>query len=129
MQSSSVVVGLGIIAVQQGLLSTTDVIPIVIGSNIGTTSTALFASFSMGAIARKAAQANLIFNTLGVLAILPFMTMFAVGVVDAFGDNEMAVATAHLLFNLGVGAIGFAIIRPVARLLNPPTTNATTNGN
>lgn len=119
LQSSSVVVGLGIIAVQQGLLTTTDVIPIVVGSNIGTTSTALFASLGMGTIARKAAQANLLFNTLGVLLILPFLGGFSAFVVDAFGDNEMAVATAHLLFNLGVAAVGFVVLNPVARLLGP----------
>lgn len=119
LQSSSVVVGLGIIAVQQGLLTTTDVIPIVVGSNIGTTSTALFASLGMGAIARKAAQANLLFNTLGVLLILPFLGSFSGFVVGAFGDNDMAVATAHLLFNLGVAAVGFVVLKPIARFLGP----------
>ena len=119
LQSSSVVVGLGIIAVQQGLLTTTDVIPIVVGSNIGTTSTALFASLGMNPIARKAAQANLLFNVLGVLLILPFLGGFSSFVVETFGDNDMAVATAHLLFNLGVAAVGFLIIKPTARFLGP----------
>ena len=120
LQSSSVVVGLGIIAVQQGLLTTPEVIPIVIGSNIGTTSTALFASLGMSTVARRAAVANLLFNTLGVLLILPFMGQFADFVVSTFGDNDMAVATAHLLFNLGVAAMGFMIIRPLSRILCPP---------
>ena len=122
LQSSSVVVGLGIIAVQQGLLTTPEVIPIVIGSNIGTTSTALFASLGMSLVARRAAVANLLFNTLGVLLIIPFMGQFADFVVSTFGDNDMAVATAHLLFNLGVAGMGFMIIRPMSRILRPPTS-------
>lgn len=119
LQSSSVVVGLGIIAVQQGLLTTADVIPIVIGANIGTTSTALVASLSMSVVARRAALANLVFNSVGVLLILPFMVSFADFVVGTFGDNDMAVASAHLLFNLGLAAVGFLILKPVARILEP----------
>jgi len=126
LQSSSVVVGLAIIAVQTGLLTTTDVIPIVIGSNIGTTSTALFASLSMGVLARRAALANLMFNTVGVLLFLPFMGSFAALVIDMVPQADLAVATAHLLFNIGVAIAGFVLLRPVARKLDPgPAVPAT----
>jgi Na+/phosphate symporter len=73
----------------------------------------------MSVIARRAALANLVFNSVGVLLILPFMVSFADFVVGAFGDNDMAVASAHLLFNLGLAAVGFVILKPVARILEP----------
>lgn len=56
--SSSVVVGIEIIAVQQALLVTADVVPIVFGSNIDATSTALIASFGMSHIARRCLQGS-----------------------------------------------------------------------
>lgn len=119
LQSSSVVVGLGIIAVQQNLLVTADVVPIVIGSNLGTTSTALIASLSMSTIARKAALANLVFNTIGVLLFLPFMVPFANFITGLVGEGDTAVATAHLVFNLGVALAGFVLLLPIARWLDP----------
>ncbi|MBY8977985.1 Na/Pi cotransporter family protein [Rhodobacteraceae bacterium NNCM2] len=119
LQSSSVVVGLAIIAVQQGFLETADVIPIVFGCNIGTTSTALVAAMSMGAVARRSAIANLVFNMTGVILFLPFTTAFAGAVVQLVGQEDIAVATAHLLFNLGVAVAGFVLMTPLARILEP----------
>lgn len=119
LQSSSVVIGLSIIAVQQGLLGTEQVIPIVIGSNIGTTSTALFASISMGEVARRAATANLLFNVVGVLAFLPFMSSFSRMIVELIDQGDMAVAVTHLVFNLCVALLGFALLNPIAQRLAP----------
>jgi len=119
LQSSSVMVGLAIIAVQQGLLSTVAVVPIIIGSNLGTTSTALIASMGMGLVAKRAALSNLIFNAVGLLIFLPFMGSFAYFVVDHVGEGDVAVATAHLLFNIGVAVAGAAILPFIARWLEP----------
>ncbi len=51
-QSSSVTTGLAILFVQQGLLPPAAAIPIVIGANLGTTSTGLVASVRMDRVAR-----------------------------------------------------------------------------
>lgn len=115
LQSSSVVVGLAVVAVSQGLLTTEHVFPIVLGANIGTTTTALFAALSMGVAARQAAFANLVFNVVGVCAFLPFLGAFSAYVIEQVGRGPMAVATAHLLFNLAVAAIGFALIPLITR--------------
>jgi Na/Pi-cotransporter len=98
-QSSSITTGLCILLVQQNLMPATAAIPIVIGSNIGTTATALVASLKMQKTARHVALANLCFNTFGVLLFLPFLGRFAVTVVDRAGDPGMAVAWAQLIFN------------------------------
>ncbi len=99
-QSSSITTGLAILLVQQGMLAATAAIPIVIGANIGTTSTGLLASLNMKKTARRTALANLVFNTIGVALFLPFLAQFSTAVVEHSGSPGMAVAWAHLIFNL-----------------------------
>ncbi len=119
LQSSSVLVGLAVIAVQQGLMPTETVVPIIIGSNLGTTSTALLASLGMGIVAKRAALSNLIFNAVGVLIFLPFMGPFAQFVIGQVGEGDVAVATTHLLFNIAVAIVGALIIPLIVRWLDP----------
>ncbi len=104
-QSSSITTGLAILLVQQGMMAATAAIPIVIGANIGTTSTGLIASLRMRPTARRTAVANLIFNTLGVLIFLPFLGGFSIAVVKYSGGPSLAVAWAHLIFNLVMTAV------------------------
>jgi phosphate:Na+ symporter len=99
-QSSSITTGLCILLVQQNLMPVTAAIPIVIGANIGTTTTALIASIKMQNTARRVALANLYFNVFGVLLFLPFLRPFALRTVQLTGDPGMAVAWAQLIFNL-----------------------------
>ena len=99
-QSSSITTGLCILLVQQNLMPVTAAIPIVIGANIGTTTTALVASIKMQNTARRVALANLCFNIFGVLLFLPFLRTFALRTVQLAGDPGMAVAWAQLTFNL-----------------------------
>jgi len=99
-QSSSITTGLAILFVQQGMLAGDAAIPIVIGANIGSTSTGLIASLGMKETARSTAFANLIFNVIGVLLFLPFLGQFSDAVVEYTGNPGMAVAWAHLIFNL-----------------------------
>jgi len=106
-QSSSIMTGLCILLVQQNLMPVTAAIPIVIGANIGTTTTALVASIKMQNTARRVALANLCFNVLGVLLFLPFLRTFALRTVQLAGDPGMAVAWAQLIFNL---AMVFAVL-------------------
>lgn len=104
-QSSSVTTGLSIILAEQGILSTEGAIAIIIGSNLGTTSTALLASLKMTPSAKLAAKANFIFNALGILICFPFITsidQFVRLITDEIGFQ---VAFAHLIFNLIILAI------------------------
>ncbi len=102
-QSSSVTTGLAILLVQQEVLPPQAAIPIVIGSNVGSTSTALLASLGMKPAARATAISNFVFNLVGVLIYLPFLGRFSHVIMDQAGDPGMAVAWAHLIFNLTVG--------------------------
>lgn len=118
-QSSSVTVGLAIIAVQQGLLSAEHVVPIVVGSNLGTTSTAIFASIGMGKVAQRAALANLVFNAIGVVAFLPIMRPVSDVIISNTAAPDTAVAIVHLVFNIIVSILGFIFLGRVASWLSP----------
>lgn len=104
-QSSSVTTGVAILLAQQGALPPEAAIPMVIGANVGSTSTALVASLGMGAAARATAVANFLFNLAGTVVFFPFLGPFARAVVDMAGNPGMAVAWAHLLFNLTVALV------------------------
>jgi len=102
-QSSSVTTGVAILLVQQGALPAEAAIPIVIGTNVGSTSTALLASIGMNTVARATAKANFLFNAVGMLLYFPFLQPFAREMVELAGDPGRAVALAHLIFNLTTG--------------------------
>ena len=115
-QSSSVTTGLAILLVQQGVLPAESAIPIVLGARVGSTSTALVASISMQPVARAAAISNFLFNAVGVLLFLPFMEQFTQQML-ATGEPGMAVAWAHLTFNLTIAALFLATLGWVEPLL------------
>jgi phosphate:Na+ symporter len=112
-QSCSVTTGLAIVLVQQGALPAEAAIPIVVGANVGSTSTALMASLTMSAAARATAQANALFNLMMMLVCLPFLPQLSRWVVGWAGDPGMAVAWAHLLFNL---CMALALLAGMKRL-------------
>jgi Na/Pi-cotransporter len=116
-QSSSVTTGLVILLVQQGLLPGEAAIPIVVGANVGTTSTGLVASLQMAPVARAAAVANFLFNAAGVLAFLPVLVPFSRAVVAATDTADGAVAWAHLVFNLSVSSVFLALLGWIEPLL------------
>lgn len=107
-QSSSVTTGLAILLVQQGMLPPEAAIPLVVGSNLGSTSTALVASIPMAPVARATAATNFLFNLAGVLLFLPFLGPFSAAMLGYAGEPAMAVALAHLCFNLAIAAVFLA---------------------
>lgn len=116
-QVSAIVVGLGVLFANQGLLEPAAVVPIVVGSNLGGTATAIIASLGMKTNARRAALANVLFNALAVLVVLPFLGPLSRWVVAMIADPGMAVAWAHLAFNILVSVLGFALARPIGRVV------------
>jgi Na/Pi-cotransporter len=103
-QSSSVTVGVSILLVQQGVLPPESAIALVMGANIGSTSTALIASLAMKPVARATATANFLFNLVGVLLFLPVLKPFSQAMLN-LGGPSVAVASAHLVFNLTIAAL------------------------
>ena len=120
-QSSTIVTGLCIVMVQQGILTAHAAIPIVIGTNIGTTLKGLLITIGMKGTARRVAIANICFNAIGVLLILPFLRAFAAAMANLSHNPGISVAWAQFLFNLGMTIVGLVLIRVLRdRLSNVP---------
>jgi len=116
-QSSSVVIGLVIVLISQGVLTLDAAIPIVVGANIGTTSTALLVSMKLSAISKLTAFAGSMFNVVGVILIFPFFGMlydFAQSVTDV---PALQVATAYTISNGFTSLFFLVFLKPTMNLL------------
>ncbi|MDO9539120.1 MAG: Na/Pi cotransporter family protein [Methanocalculus sp.] len=116
-QSSSVTTGLVVILAQQGMITMPEAIPFLLGANIGSTTTALFASRGLDLFARRAAAAHTIFNVGGVLLILPFLTPFVSFIAGIGGTEAQQVANAHLVFNIVASGVFILALHPFASLV------------
>ncbi|MCA6066196.1 Na/Pi symporter [Chryseobacterium sp. RG1] len=113
-QSSSVTTGLAILLTQQGILNSEGAISIILGSNIGTSSTALIASLQLNKWAKLSATSNFIFNCLGVLICFPFINLLNRLTMYLSDDITYQVAYAHLLFNIFLSLLILPFIKKIA---------------
>jgi len=116
-QSSAVTTGLAVVLAQQGLLTPPQAIPLLLGANIGSTTTTLIASSRMNLHSRRAAVAHFLFNLGGVLLILPFLMPFTDLVMTIGGTEAQMVANAHLIFNLLTAGVFLLFIRRFGQLV------------
>lgn len=114
-QSSSVAIGLAIILASQGVLNLESAIGLIVGSNLGTTSTAFLASMKMGTIAKRTAFVNLLFNLFGTIVYLPFYQIFANFVHNIDAPIAMQAAFAHLFFNLVIALLLMPFIKQIVK--------------
>ncbi|RME80097.1 MAG: Na/Pi cotransporter family protein [Methanobacteriota archaeon] len=111
-QSSSVVTSLAVVAATAGAVPTFSAVLVVLGANIGTSSTALLASRRADKYGRAAATFHVLYNVVGVLIFLPIIIPFFNFVVSISSNNPgRIVANTHTLFNAAT-AILFAIAMP-----------------
>lgn len=114
-QSSSAAMALILTAVAGGVLPLTGAAAMVIGANIGTTSTAILAAIGATANARRVAAAHVIFNigtaliALGILPLLLWAIHGAGGIFMGESAPAITIALFHTLFNV----LGAAVIWPV----------------
>jgi phosphate:Na+ symporter len=116
-QSSSVTTGIVVVMSQNGLLTPGVAIPILLGANLGTPTTALLVAARMNTSAKRAAVAHFLFNFLGVLMFLPVLGIFTNLIISLGGDAGQQVANAHLLFNLTCCIVFLILINPFARIV------------
>ncbi|MDF1638210.1 Na/Pi cotransporter family protein [Alcanivorax jadensis] len=120
MQSSSAAVALVLTALAGGLLGFREAAAVVIGANVGTTSTALLATLGATANARRLAVAHVLFNILtGVMALLllsPLLDLvgYLAGLWQLDGDPAAQLALFHTCFNL----MGIALMWPLEPTLS-----------
>ncbi|MFZ2038956.1 MAG: Na/Pi symporter [Minisyncoccia bacterium] len=117
-QSSSVVTGIVLVMAGMGHFDLMQSVGLILGANIGTTTTVLIASLVMGKEAKKVAVAQFLFNFLGVIIVLPIINIFYYVVDWLDGDIVHQVANIHLLFNVFCAAVFIIAIKPFAWLVN-----------
>lgn len=100
LQSSSAVTGLLVMLASRDVMDLGSALPIILGANIGTTSTALLASINTSLAARRTAYAHLLFNIVGVAIFFPFLKPFQRIVTYTSADMARQIANAHTIFNI-----------------------------
>ena len=106
-----------------GLIGLAGAIPLLLGSNIGTTVTAIIAAAGQSRDARRAALAHCIFNLSGSAVFLCFIPAFArlVTAISPAGSSAAVIArqiaNAHTLFNLLCTAAWLPLTRVMVRLV------------
>lgn len=114
-QSSSASIGLLEALGKTGLINMNQAFPLLFGSNIGTTTTALISSMGAGKNAKRAAFIHFLFNFIGTVIFMLFLRIpvqrFVVWATP--GDVAKQIANSHTLFNF----INIIIQFPFSNLL------------
>ncbi|MDG4867591.1 Na/Pi symporter [Guyparkeria sp. 1SP6A2] len=115
MNSSSASLAITLTAAGTGLIPLTSAAAMVIGANVGTTSTALFAVIGATSAAKRAAMAHVVFNiVVGVIAftILPVL-LWLVAHAAALLRLTPGPATSLAIFHTATKLLGMAIFWPL----------------
>lgn len=112
MQSSSAAMALTLTAAAGGIIPLTAAAAVVIGANVGTTSTAALAAIGATPNAQRVAAAHVVFNFItGVAALLllkPFLT--TVGWMESVLELVPSAATTLALFHTLFNILGVALL-------------------
>lgn len=100
-QASGAIIGILIAFASVGLLSDISlIIPIILGSKIGTCVTAFIASIKASREAKRVALAHFIFNVLGAILTLIFINPFLDFIKFLSTDTSRQIANAHTFISI-----------------------------
>lgn len=102
-QSSAAFIGIVMTLTTTGLLTVSDALPLILGTNIGTTVTALIASVHSSLGGKRLAVANTLFRVAGVLVMVWILGFWEETTWWLSGENASGgrfLANAHTLFNV-----------------------------
>lgn len=120
-QSSSAFIGILQEMFSRGAMTLDAALPLLFGSNIGTTITAVLAVLGANIVAKRTAAAHVIFNLLGTIVVMLFLTPFTsilIMISESLNLNPaMQVAFAHGLFNILNVLIQMWFIDQIAELV------------
>ena len=113
-QSSSASIALTITAASSGIIGLYAAGAMVIGANIGTTSTAIFAAISATSAAKRAAAAQVLFNlgTAVIALILLPILFYLITLISETLDLSTAPAVSLALFHTLFNVMGLLLIFP-----------------
>ncbi len=116
-QSSSAATGVIIALTMQNLIPLDAAVPLVLGTNIGTSVTAVLASLGANLSAKRTALAHVLFNLIGVFIVLLFIGPFTDVVAQTASSVPRQVANVHTVFNLLSTGIFLIFIRQFSQLI------------
>jgi len=116
-QSSSVTTGLVVVLAQNSLIDLRIGIPLLIGANIGSSTTALIASLNFNLHAKRVGVANFLFNVGGAIIFIPFISLFTQLIMLIGGEAGQRIANAHIIFNLITLIIFLVLVKPFSELV------------
>lgn len=120
MQASAAVIALVITAAQSGLMPVDAACAVVIGTNIGTSKTAILSAIGATANARRLAAAHVLFNVVtGIvaLALLPAMIDVLARLREWFADQPPTPAVMIAMFHTAFNVLGVLLMVPVSGVL------------
>jgi len=119
MQSSSAAMAVIITAAAGGVIPLESALAMVIGTNIGTTSTALLATLGATPNARRAAAAHLSFNVLSALVALLVLPLFILLIrnLEHADSLDLGVPVLIALFHTLFNVLGVALMWPLTTRL------------
>jgi len=115
--SSAATIGIAISLVQSDAISLHAAIPIVLGANIGTSTTALLASLVAKPEGKRVAIAHVMTKIVAVLIFLPLIFLLEKGARAIGGCPGRQVANAHFIFNLATALIFLPFTQWIANTL------------
>jgi phosphate:Na+ symporter len=115
--SSAATLGIVLALAHAGAIDLAAALPMVLGANLGTTSTSLLAAAGGGPTAKRVATAHLLFKLAGIALVLPVLRPFAALVRQTADSPIHQIANAHTIFNIAVGLLFLPLTRAGAWLL------------
>ena len=116
-QSSSATVGLTMVVMAQGLISLETAIIIILGENIGSTTTAVLASLRSRRSAKQAALSHVLIKVIGTVVIALILPQYASLIKLTSTDLSRQVANAHTIFNIIIAFMFFPFINQYANFI------------
>ncbi|MCL2392298.1 MAG: Na/Pi cotransporter family protein [Oscillospiraceae bacterium] len=118
-QSSTAATGVIVAMTMYSLIPFDAALPLVLGTNLGTTATAVLASIGGTVSARRAAMAHVLFNAIGIAIFLIFLDQYEFLILAISPENYIGrqVANAHTLFSVINAALFLPFIGLFAKLL------------
>lgn len=115
-QSSVAIVLLFMSLAASGSIAPSLGLALVLGANVGSACIPVLNGWSGGHVTRRIVTGNLLFRTLVVIALLPFVPIIS-DKLSPYAAGAAFVSDVHLLFNALVVSIWLPFCRPVAREL------------
>jgi phosphate:Na+ symporter len=116
MQSSSVTLAITLTALSGGVISLLIAGAMVIGSNLGTTSTAVLSALGSGSAAKRVVASHVLFNlitaSVALILLVPLLNMIQVG-QQLLSDQTLSTTTLAL-FHTCFNVLGVCLMLPLA---------------